>query len=309
YRRVRRMEVLKGRLRVRNMLFRELMAETLAMFVLMMFGCAAMAQVKLTRGAKGEYLSVNVPFSVGVMSAMYIARGVSGAHLIPAVSLSCCVLGRLPWSKLLPYSAAVVFLMYYDAIMDYSGGVLTVYGANETASIFATYPSDYLSLWGLWVLYLCLRILHDHDVLPAPADLVPPLATVVLMGISQSMSSNCGGGINPARDLGPRLLTLTAGWGTEVFTCYNYWFWVPIVAPMVGAVLGSGLYLVFVQWHLPDSEINETHDLQFKTKDIKTVEKLEIVKNNNAVELAQVLVGITLSPGSIATQRELRLGG
>uniref|UniRef100_A0A4W5N382 Aquaporin 10a n=1 Tax=Hucho hucho TaxID=62062 RepID=A0A4W5N382_9TELE len=289
---VRRMEVLKGRLRVRNMLFRELMAETLAMFVLMMFGCAAMAQVKLTRGAKGEYLSVNVPFSVGVMSAMYIARGVSGAHLIPAVSLSCCVLGRLPWSKLLPYSAAVVFLMYYDAIMDYSGGVLTVYGANETASIFATYPSDYLSLWGCFFdqfSMLCV-LLHDHDVLPAPADLVPPLATVVLMGISQSMSSNCGGGINPARDLGPRLLTLTAGWGTEVFTCYNYWFWVPIVAPMVGAVLGSGLYLVFVQWHLPDSEINETHDLQFKTKDIKTVEKLEIVKNNNAVELAQVLV-------------------
>uniref|UniRef100_A0A4W5N3H3 Aquaporin 10a n=1 Tax=Hucho hucho TaxID=62062 RepID=A0A4W5N3H3_9TELE len=302
------MEVLKGRLRVRNMLFRELMAETLAMFVLMMFGCAAMAQVKLTRGAKGEYLSVNVPFSVGVMSAMYIARGVSGAHLIPAVSLSCCVLGRLPWSKLLPYYA----------IMDYSGGVLTVYGANETASIFATYPSDYLSLWGCFFDQLIHTFLlfpsdgghrHDHDVLPAPADLVPPLATVVLMGISQSMSSNCGGGINPARDLGPRLLTLTAGWGTEVFTCYNYWFWVPIVAPMVGAVLGSGLYLVFVQWHLPDSEINETHDLQFKTKDIKTVEKLEIVKNNNAVELAQVLVGITLSPGSIATQRELRLGG
>ncbi|KAK6327247.1 hypothetical protein J4Q44_G00028920 [Coregonus suidteri] len=298
------MEVLKGRLRVRNMLFRELMAETLATFVLMMFGCAAMAQVKLSRGTKGEYLSVNMAFSVGVMSAMYLARGVSGAHLNPAVSLSCCVLGRLPWSKLLPYclsqvlgayiAAAVVFLMYYDAIMDYSGGVLTVYGPNETASIFATYPSDYLSLGGSFfdqmvgtgMIMLCFLPLDDWRNKPASADLVPPLTAVVLMGISQSMSSNCGGGINPARDLGPRLLTLTAGWGTEVFTCYNYWFWVPIVAPMVGAVLGSGLYLVFVQWHLPDSEINETNDLQFKTMDIKTVKKLEIIKNNNAVEMA-----------------------
>uniref|UniRef100_A0A674DBZ3 Aquaporin 10b n=1 Tax=Salmo trutta TaxID=8032 RepID=A0A674DBZ3_SALTR len=198
-RRVRRMEVLKGRLR--NMLFRELMAETLAMFVLMMFGCASMAQVKLTRGAKGEYLSVNMAFSLGVMSAMYIEP-----TLNPTVSLSCCVLGRLPWSKLLPYcmsqvlgayiAAVVVFLVYYDAIMDYSGGMIM-----------------------MW--------------------------------------------INPARDLGPRLLTLTAGWATEVFMCYNYWFWVPIVAPMVGAVLGSGLYLVFVQWHLPDSEINETNDFYF----------------------------------------------
>ncbi|XP_045565826.1 LOW QUALITY PROTEIN: aquaporin-3 [Salmo salar] len=233
-----------------------------------MFGCASMAQVKLTRGAKGEYLSVNMAFSLGVMSAMYIARGVSGAHLNPAVSLSCCVLGRLPWSKLLPYcmsqvlgayiAAVVVFLVYYDAIMDYS---------------------DPTSMVGTGMIMMCFLSLDDRWNKPALADLVPPLTAVVLMGISQSMSSNCGGGINPARDLGPRLLTLTAGWAKEVFMCYNYWFWVPIVAPMVGAVLGSGLYLVFVQWHLPDSEINETNDLQFKTMDTKTVEKLEIIKN------------------------------
>lgn len=121
-----------------------------------MFGCSASAQVKTSRETKGQYLSANMAFSVGVMSAMYLCKGVSGAHLNPAVTLSFCSLGRVPWVKLLPYTlsqvlgaylaSGLVFLVYYDAIMDFSGRNLTVYGANETASIFATYPAAHLSL-------------------------------------------------------------------------------------------------------------------------------------------------------------------
>ncbi|XP_070968136.1 aquaporin-10-like [Oncorhynchus clarkii lewisi] len=148
-----------------------------------MFDCAAMAQVKLTRGAKG--LSVKMATSVGVMSTMYIARGVSGAHLNPAVSLSC-VLGRLS--------------LNWKILSNRSDQIKSLHLTAEQAFPLLTWCPP------------------------------PPLTAVVLTGISQSMSSNCGGGINPARDLGSRLLTLTAGWGTEVFTCYNYWFWVPIVA-------------------------------------------------------------------------------
>lgn len=72
---------------------------------------------------------------------------------------------------------------------------------------------------GTGMIMMCFLSLDDRWNKPALADLVPPppLTAVVLMGISQSMSSNCGGGINPARDLGPRLLTLTAGWAKEVF--------------------------------------------------------------------------------------------
>uniref|UniRef100_A0A8B9HV86 Aquaporin 10a n=1 Tax=Astyanax mexicanus TaxID=7994 RepID=A0A8B9HV86_ASTMX len=223
---------------------------------------------------KGQFLSANLSFAVGVMSAMYLSMGVSGAHLNPAVSLSFCVLGNLPWRKLLPYSlsqvlgaylaSAVVFFMYYDAIMEYSGGVLTVTGPNETASIFATYPSEGMSLQtnffdqvvGTATLLLCILPLNDKRNRPAPEALLPPIVAAVVLGIAMSMSSNCGGAINPARDLGPRLFTFTAGWGTEVFTSFSYFFWVPLVAPLVGAVLGSIFYLVFIQWHLPELEID-----------------------------------------------------
>nr|XP_020462852.1 aquaporin-10-like [Monopterus albus] len=259
-------------LRVRNALVRECMAEFLGTFVLLLFGCAAAAQVKTSRETKGQFLSVNMSFSVGVMSAMYLTKGITGAHLNPAVTLSFCVLGQVPWSRLAPYSlsqllgayvaSGLVYLIYYDAIMEFSGGVLTVIGPNETASIFATYPTEHLTLGrsfldqvvGTGMLLLCILCLGEKRNTPAPPGLIPPIVAAIVLGISVSMSGNCGGAINPARDLGPRLFTLTAGWGTEVFTCYNYWFWVPILAPLVGGVLGSCVYLVFIHWQLPDPD-------------------------------------------------------
>ncbi|XP_034466872.1 aquaporin-10a [Hippoglossus hippoglossus] len=264
-------------LRVRNPLVRECMAEFLGTFVLLLFGCSAAAQVKTSRETKGQFLSVNMAFSVGVMSAMYLTKGITGAHLNPAVTLSFCVLGQAPWGRLLPYSlsqllgaymaSGLVFLVYYDAIMDFSGGVLTVYGPNETASIFATYPSDYMSLGGSFLdqvvgtgmLMLCILCLNEKRNTPAPTELIPAIVGVIVLGISMSMSGNCGAAINPARDLGPRLLTLTAGWGTEVFTCYNYWFWVPLVAPLIGGVLGSFMYTIFIKLHLPDPDDLDNH--------------------------------------------------
>nr|XP_046188288.1 aquaporin-3-like [Oncorhynchus gorbuscha] len=138
-----------------NPLARECLGELMGTFVLLMFGCSASAQVKTSRETKGQYLSANMAFSVGVMSAMYLCKGVSGKpyytfHPKPTP------IPMAPWVKLLPYTlcqvlgaylaSGLVFLVYYDAIMDFSGGNLTVYGANETASIFATYLSEHLSL-------------------------------------------------------------------------------------------------------------------------------------------------------------------
>ncbi|XP_017280480.1 aquaporin-10a [Kryptolebias marmoratus] len=272
-------------LRVRSALIRECMAEFLGTFVLLLFGCSAAAQVKTSRETKGQYLSVNMSFSVGVMSAMYLTKGITGAHLNPAVTLSFCVLGRVRWGRLAPYclsqilgayvASALVYLVYYDAIMEFSGGVLTVYGPNETASIFATYPTEHLTLGrsfldqivGTGTLMLCILGLDEKRNTPAPTELIPPIVAAIVLGISMSMSGNCGAAINPARDLGPRLFTLSAGWGPEVFTCYNYWFWVPLVAPPVGGVFGSFMYLIFIDWQLPDPEPSQNPPAVFTVSD------------------------------------------
>ncbi|XP_029503265.1 aquaporin-10-like [Oncorhynchus nerka] len=182
--------------------------------------------------------------------------------------------------------------MVEDAITDFSGGNLTVYGANETASIFSTYLSEHLSLSSsildqvvaTAMLMLCILPLDEQKNSPAPDALIPPIVAVVVLGIGMSMSSNCGGAINPARDLGPRLLTLTAGWGTEVFTCYNYWFWVPMMAPLLGGMMGSGMYLVFIAWHLPDLPKNPPIDSS-STKPTTEVWKQPPAPEKEGVEL------------------------
>ncbi|KAL6489431.1 hypothetical protein MHYP_G00031720 [Metynnis hypsauchen] len=114
------------RMKIKNELARQCLGEIIGTFVLLLFGCSGAAQVKTGRDMKGQFLSANLSFAVGVMSAMYLCMGVSGAHLNPAVSLSFCVLGDLPWKKLLPYSlsqvlgaylaSAVVFAMYYGEV-------------------------------------------------------------------------------------------------------------------------------------------------------------------------------------------------
>ena len=71
---------------------------------------------------------------------------------------------------------------------------------------------------------------------------VPVLVGVTVMGIGMAFGVNAGYAINPARDFGPRLFTALAGWGPGVFTAANSYFWVPIIAPCVGAVLGGTLY-------------------------------------------------------------------
>ncbi len=70
---------------------------------------------------------------------------------------------------------------------------------------------------------------------------------VVVIGATYGL--NAGYAINPARDFGPRLFTFVAGWGPGVFTAGHSWWWVPIVGPLVGGVLGGGVYEAFVGWH------------------------------------------------------------
>jgi len=250
-------------------LMRELCAEFLGTFVLIMFGCAAVAQVQLSGEQNGSYLSINLGWALGVTLGVFVAGGVSGAHLNPAVTLAVALRRGFPWSKLLPYclaqlagafvASAVVYVTYYDAIQAFDGGVRQVTGPQATAGIWATYPQAYLTpivgglidqIVGTALLLLCIFAITDKRNL-APAPSVAPLlvgATVLVIGIAFGVNS--GYAINPARDLGPRLFTFLAGWGGEVFRAGNGWWWIPIVGPLIGGVLGAWIYdLLITRWH------------------------------------------------------------
>nr|XP_015224218.1 PREDICTED: aquaporin-10 [Lepisosteus oculatus]BEH82912.1 aquaporin-10 [Lepisosteus oculatus] len=263
------MEKVQRLFQVQNQLLRQCLAELLGTYVMMMFGCGAVAQVTTSGEKKGDFLSINLAFALGVTFAVHVSGGVSGAHLNPAVSLSLCVLGRHQWRRLPLYilsqvtgaflAAATIYVVYYEAIMEYCGGNLTATGPNATAGIFATYPSSYLTLWngfvdqviGTGMLLLCVLALGDVNNSPAPPGLEPVLVGLVVLAIGISFGSNCGYPLNPARDLGPRLFTYIAGWGSEVFTAGGGWWWVPLLGPLVGALTGTALYQLLIELHHP----------------------------------------------------------
>jgi MIP family channel proteins len=248
-------------------LLREILAEFLGTFVLIVFGIGVNAQVLLSRSTAGSYLSINIAWGLAVTMGCYVAAGVTGAHLNPAVTVALATHRRFPWRKVLPYSAAqvagafvasaVVFVTYHEALAAFDGGLRQVVGPQGTAGIWATYPQSFLTnvpggfvdqVVGTALLVGVIFGITDTRNSPAPTGLVPVIVGLLVLLIGASFGFNSGYAINPARDFGPRLLTAVAGWGSEVFRAAHGWWWVPIIAPLVGGVLWGWAYDACVGW-------------------------------------------------------------
>ena len=249
---------------------RETAAEFLGTFVLIVFGVGVVAQVVLSGGTAGQYLSINIGWALAVTMGCYVAGGVSGAHLNPAVTLALAVHRAFPWRKVLPYvvaqtagafvAAATAYFTYREALTAFDGGVRQISGAQGTAGIFATYPQAFLSTFpggfidqvvGTALLVLVIFGITDRRNAPAPGSLTPVVVGLLVLVIGATFGYNAGYAINPARDFGPRLFTALAGWGGGVFSAANGWWWVPIVAPCIGGVLGGFVYDQLITRHHP----------------------------------------------------------
>jgi MIP family channel proteins len=254
-------------------LIRELLGEFFGTFILIVFGVGVVAQVVLSRQAAGSYLSINIGWGLAVTMACYVSAGVTGAHLNPAVTLALATHRRFPWNKVLPYAlvqlagafvaSAVVFVTYHEALGAFDGGVRQVLGPQGTAGIWATYPQPFLSVFpggfvdqivGTALLVAVIFGITDSRNSPAPAGLAPVVVGLLVLLIGATFGFNSGYAINPARDFGPRLFTAVAGWGGEVFRAGNSWWWVPIVAPLVGGAAGGWAYDACVGKRFPDRE-------------------------------------------------------
>ncbi|XP_007439007.1 aquaporin-9 [Python bivittatus] len=258
---------LREKFALKNNLLKEGLAELLGTFILIALGCGSVAQTVLSRGALGGALMISVGFAMSVTLAVYVAGGVSGGHINPAVSFAMCLTGKMKWVKFPVYvfaqcfgaflGAAMVFGINYDALMFHTHGVFTVTGPNATAHIFATYPQEYLSLTTGFVdqvvstafLILGIFAIFDTDNLGVPKGLEPIAIGLLIILLTSSMALNSGCAMNPARDLAPRVFTYLAGWGAEVFTAGSHWWWVPVVGPMVGAAVGTATYMLFIELH------------------------------------------------------------
>ena len=266
----------------------ELLAEFLGTFIILAFGdgVVAMAVAALPGSgraqtpttiflAAGDWLLIAWGWAFAVAFAIYIAGGVSGAHLNPAVTLAFAVRRKFPWKKVPAYwaaqlvgafaGAALVYAVYFEAIDAFNKATKTARDASgglATFSIFATFPAPYFggNNWGpfldqivgtMFLLMIIAAIVDERNMGGFDKHLAPLMVGLLIAAIGISYGANAGYAINPARDLGPRLFAWMAGWGQvampgTVDGSFSWYFWVPIVGPLIGGVIGVVIYDLFI---------------------------------------------------------------
>ena len=252
-----------------NKLSAELIAEFLGTMVLLMFGNAVVAMVLLfgsgTAGelVNGGFTNITLAWGLAVTMGIYVAGRITGAHLNPAVTLTLAIFRDFPWSKVIPYTiaqiggaflgAAIVFLNYYPQFMKVDPNL------ERTAGVFTTFPAfPGLPVAGLLdqtigtalLLLLIFAITDERNQAPG-SNLAPIMIGLVVVAIGMSFGGLHGYAINPARDFGPRLLTVAAGFQNNGLTDGSGAFWVPIAGPLLGGVIGGAVYDFGIRRFLP----------------------------------------------------------
>lgn len=241
----------------------ELIAEFIGSFILIFIGAGCLAALVLN-GAQYGMWEISIVWGMGISLALYMTASISGGHINPAVTISLAVFRGFPWNKVIPYiiaqtagtftAAAVVYGLYREAFFAYESTKGIVRGSAESqalASIFSTYPAPYLNLFEAALVetvitaFLVAGIFAfiDERNAFAPSKALFPLTVGILVAIiGSSFGTLTGFAMNPARDFGPKLFTALAGWGKVALPGPNGYFLVPIIAPIIGGLIGGAAY-------------------------------------------------------------------
>ncbi len=256
----------------------ELVAEFLGTLIIIAFGCGsvAMAAIALPGSGRGDaglasaadWMIIAVGWGMAVTFGVYVAGGVSGAHLNPAVTLAQMVFRDFERRKVLPYIGAqlagafvgglIVFFVYHDAIGSFEAAQKFERGSAASIAsfgVFATSPAPYhanlvgpliTEIIGTAFLVGFIFAVTDERNTPVRANVAPVVVGLIVLAIGISFGANSGYAINPARDLGPRLVAWITGWGSVAVpgntARIDFYMWIPIVGPMIGGLLGAGIY-------------------------------------------------------------------
>ena len=238
----------------------ELIAEFLGTFVLILLGNGVVAMVVLFPSKNpgetihGGFTNITLGWGLAVTMGVYIAGKISGAHLNPAVTLALAVFRGFSWRKVLPYSivqtagafvaSALVYWNYRAAFMQADPQL------DHTAGVFTTFPAypaipqaGFLDqLIGTALLVLLIFAIVDEFNAPPGANLAPVLIGLVVVAIGMSFGGMHGYAINPARDFGPRLFTVFAGFRNNGLSDGARVWLVPVAAPLLGGLVGAAVY-------------------------------------------------------------------
>jgi len=229
-------------------------AEFFGTAIILVFGGGVVANVLLnkTKGNNGGWIVITFGWAVGVFTGVLIAAPVSGAHLNPAVTLALVIAHKFS-PALMPlymlaqllgamFGATLVWLAYkkhFDITED----------GDSKLAIFSTMP-NIRSYWynvitevvGTYVLALAVLYMAEPEVGLGALNALP--VAIVVLGIGLSLGGPTGYAINPARDLGPRIIHFLLPIRGKRNSDWKY-AWVPILGPFLGATIAAVMYVLF----------------------------------------------------------------
>ena len=274
---------------------KEFIGEILGTFLLVLFGCGSVAVSVLFDAYQG-IMQIALAWGIGVTLAIYLTRHLSCAHLNPAVSIAMVIGKRMLARKLPVYLIAqfigailaglAVYLLFGPSISVYETLHDIIRGNAEsvqTAKMFGEYyhgagSSAVVSLplaigaeaFGTFLLLLMIFALTEGCNVGRPNDaLAPVFIGLTVSSIICLIAPLTQAGLNPARDFGPRVIAWAAGWGSAAFPDQvGGFFFVYILAPIVGAILASLFFVYLLEPAMKSSsakrECNCNNDNQIK---------------------------------------------
>lgn len=235
-------------------------AEFIGTMFLILMGNGVVANVVLhgTKGNNGGWIVITTGWALAVFTGVVIAGPYSGAHLNPAVSLGLAIAGEFPWAEVPLFIAAqllgamvgsltvwAIYKKHFDSTADSSlqlaafstGPAIRNKMSNTLSEIVGTFTLIFV------IFYVTDPVLGGDKATPIGMGSLGAVPVAFLVwSIGLSLGGTTGYAINPARDLGPRIVHALVPMKNKCKSDWSY-AWIPIFGPVVGAGLAALLYL------------------------------------------------------------------
>jgi glycerol uptake facilitator protein len=235
-------------------------AEILGTMVMILLGNGVVANVSLkgTNGNSSGWIVITSAWAFAVFVGVTIAGPVSGAHLNPAVTLGLALIGKFDWNLVPTYilaemigamlGAFFVWLSHKDhfAATEDEGAKLACFSTgpaikNNVSNLISEIIATFVLIFSIfYIAGPTLTLASDTNAVIGLGTIGALPVAILVWAIGLSLGGTTGYAINPARDLGPRIMHAilpikgSSNWG---------YAWIPIIGPIIGSGLAAALYL------------------------------------------------------------------
>ncbi|CAN5678289.1 MIP/aquaporin family protein [soil metagenome] len=225
--------------------------EFLGTAVLILFGNGVVANVVLnkSKGQNSGWIVIAFGWAMAVFFGVMVSMKGSGAHLNPAVTLTMAYLGRLDWSQVPVYLAGQMLGAMTGSLLvylSYKQHFDETENADGKLACFCTHPAIRNPFYNFLTEMIATAVFIIGVLfIASPATSMGTIealpVTFLVLAVGLSLGGSTGYAINPARDLGPRIMHFLLPVKGKRNSDWGY-AWIPVIAPIVGGLLGTWVY-------------------------------------------------------------------